>query len=450
MNLKKILLAFLIVLIPITGELKINLGVRIDFVLALLGAVLFLFLFVKKLIRGEKLFEANYDYLLFIFLVVATFSSIMSYYLKPEIILHETWLNFPFFRSLSRLALLFSFFFFFLFLKELIKEKKEYLFALKTHFTVSTIVCILGLISWILAYIYSIFNFSISNSILENFILIDHSVYTVRITSIMAEPLILGLYLMTSWPILISLLNSKTEEFDKKQLKFMILIQTFTLILTFSRSAWLAILIISLIVLFRAIKKINVNLLKIGLIFTLFFLLLASPIIKTHVFDSFDYSTDKSWSTKARLYTIKYALEAFRQHPIFGIGYENYPFYASKKYHPWITGKETYVDFPEVNNYPIRLLAEFGIVGFLIVFSIYLTIMRLLIRVVKFSKDNLISSISLGILLGYLGLSIQSLFYSTITYAFIWFFAALIFGLFDLTSFKNSEGVSVKNGESTK
>ncbi|MEK6921178.1 MAG: O-antigen ligase family protein, partial [Nanoarchaeota archaeon] len=133
---------------------------------------------------------------------------------------------------------------------------------------------------------------------------------------------------------------------------------------------------------------------------------------------TFNSAYGKFWSTKTRLIMAGYAVDAFREHPWFGAGYENYGFYTGNKRYLGLL--DFNITWPEVNNYPLRVLAEQGIVGFIAFLFFIIVFFYSLFSARKKATDPFLKALVEGYIATFVGIAVMLLFTSNIMKPYIW------------------------------
>lgn len=147
----------------------------------------------------------------------------------------------------------------------------------------------------------------------------------------------------------------------------------------------------------------------------------AGKSIETFSKHSTDVTTGES--AEGRTLTRKLAINAFRSHPILGIGPGNFGGFANSK-NPARFGKATVVD-----NEPLEILAETGLIG-LLLFGLFGADVTLLITKVRWKKLGSVGQIFLcGTILSLIGIAIQYQTFSTLYITYIWVTIGLLIGL---------------------
>ena len=133
---------------------------------------------------------------------------------------------------------------------------------------------------------------------------------------------------------------------------------------------------------------------------------------------TFSNTYGKFWSTRTRMITYEYALDAFRQHPWLGVGYENYNFYTGNKVYLGLL--DFNITWPEVNSYPLKVLAEQGIIGFLSFLFFVVMFFYSLFSARRKTNDPFLKALLEGYIATFVGISIILLFTSNIIKPYLW------------------------------
>jgi O-antigen ligase len=187
-----------------------------------------------------------------------------------------------------------------------------------------------------------------------------------------SHPNIFGGYLVLS--IFISILFKKLNK--KNNLKFKIIffaiysLQLTALFFTFSRSAWLAFILLFLfIIIFYFKKYFQINLIIINTVILLTALsIIFFPLIQTRFSHQ---STNEVRSTTERVVGVGEAYELFKQNYLFGVGIGNYTAvaYMLNPNNPgWL--------YQPVHNVFILILVELGIIGVILLLSTLMLFIR--------------------------------------------------------------------------
>lgn len=429
-----ITLIFLLLHTPMFYAFKVS--VRYLDIFILFFIVYYLFFYVEKIdnllatIR-HKTFLSLFALIFFVLVL----SQVQSAYITFPIttIRPGAYANYPFIKSSLRLAQLFILFLFALCISH-VAQKISWKKVVTMHTNVATGLSGFLLVSFILYYILP------SNSIFRHVTVHSDEMF-IRLSGYFFEPSVLALYLLTSIPILCATL---AEQFSRRE-AIGLFLQVICLFLTFSRAGWLAFLVISpflFLFFFKDILKgishtyLYISYRKIGFLFclVLFFLFVvvilyqpATEIAKGLFFDPiqliFEPDAKKFWSTRLRLETYSIAVDAFQEHPLFGIGIFNYHFYGGVRRDDSLF-HGLYLNYPEVNNLYLSFLAEIGIVGVLILSYCALLVFRHFYRLIIMG-DKKTSLRARGVFVSIIGIAMMMVFISKYTYPFLWFFIGL-------------------------
>lgn len=123
------------------------------------------------------------------------------------------------------------------------------------------------------------------------------------------------------------------------------------------------------------------------------------------------------------------AWQAFQEHPWLGIGPGNFSNYAKDRY----DGYQSVAGAVVVNNEPLELLAEGGLLGLLTFFGFVALIFMALLRIVLEGGDNL-SDWSYGLLAYFLALAIQYQTFSTLYIVHVWVTIGIAMGILNMSS----------------
>jgi len=147
--------------------------------------------------------------------------------------------------------------------------------------------------------------------------------------------------------------------------------------------------------------------------------------------DRFDTSGKDNTSLSRLKYWTR-GMQFFGEHPILGIGHNNWAAYYLK-YHP---GESLRSDTQEVaHSTPVTVLAELGILGFICYYGLALTTISLNLQTMKISSSNLEPlwrDIAFALNIGLVGFLAASLFLSVTFYPFLFIQASLSAALYNL------------------
>ena len=341
-----------------------------------------------------------------IFLLIIVFSIFQSRFIPANsYIIDHSILNYPWIKSISHIILLFLLTIIFLAVIFFIDTKEKLKKVVIQYGKIATIFSVFSLLIFFLNIFFGV---NIHGGTINT--VVDIPGDNPRLVSLEQEPLFLGLYLITSLSLLCSLLFT---EKNKKWIFFAITIVIITLFLTQSRSAILGFIFAAIIFLFQykceckqiisqTIKKVISSKFLIFIIISLLIIITTTsvvynteiitftkPIITKSIIvpiiGAFDSSYGKFVSTQTRFIMSHYALEAFQQHPWLGVGYENYNFYTGQRYYYGLY--DFNLNWPEVNNYPLKVLTELGIVGMFCFVILNITFYYTLLKAISHAKD---------------------------------------------------------------
>jgi len=113
---------------------------------------------------------------------------------------------------------------------------------------------------------------------------------------------------------------------------------------------------------------------------------------------SFSKNKTKSVSNKSRLGIQKASFEVFKHHPITGVGYGQQSYHNRYFYPPWASTNNyefslwyknpNRASFPPGYNLYIRILAETGIIGLILLLSLLFVMLKISMRTLKDKKPN--------------------------------------------------------------
>jgi len=216
-----------------------------------------------------------------------------------------------------------------------------------------------------------------------------------RVSSFFGDELILGSYLARLLPILIGLMFFL--DISKKKLLlflFIILSSMFVVLISGERTA-LFLMILSFVLMFFLISKKKIFLRYI-ILTTFAFCIIIISLSDTTRKRVVNVTLDKIF-TKEKIYIFSRqhdehyvsAIRMFKDKPLLGVGIKNFRIFCSEKKY-FISD---YTCSPHPHNTYIQLLSETGMIGFVIIFSIFIYInYKLIIHLInKISKKPLLS-----------------------------------------------------------
>lgn len=395
------------------------------------------------------------DVPLLFFLGIAILSGFQSVYIPsnpPTLgnqVINTPWFNYPWLKSVSRLLLLLFCFLVYYACSYYLNTREKIMKYMRIQMMLAILFAIFGL-SGIVLYVSSEYTLAPFGLPLH----VSTSDEIPRLRGTEQEPLFFGYYLLLpAYVLLLSLFMNQNKTRASMLLIGGIITVLGAILFTGSRSVLLGFLgsLIVFISFFFVVtkgekkmmqtntfRKISVYVLLGVCLITLFslaswkILIVNSelyPVIKEKVTiniispikGAFDPAYGKYWSTRTRLVTFRYALDAFKNHPFLGIGYENFIFHAGTKTYAGLL--DFNMIWPEPNNYYLKVLAEMGALGFFAFLFFSCTIMLVLCGAwvkCKNRKDPTMQRYALAHLLFFCAFAIILLFSSTITKPYLW------------------------------
>lgn len=395
-----LLLYSYILLLPILPS-KFNIrGIPLngDIILALIILVYLLMVVIisdyrKRFFKGLKGFFSNYlD--LFIFALIAVMVLSISYSTDKKIAIGET----------ARFATYIALYFI---IKYELNEKRILDNVLKLYITIGTIINIIGIIEYFKGVGY------IQQS--------EHGVM-VRIFSTLENSNNLGAFMVIYiFPLIMLALREKDKR--KKTIYFLLsLLPLVNIVLSFSRNAWVGLVIGCVILALTYNWRIILGLFGLGGV-SLFI-----PQVWNRVREITDVSQNLS---RIKLWDI--ALMMIKDHPIKGVGNGNYRA-LYEKYRILYKNKIEY--YPGQNFHPhnifIKIQTELGIFGTLAFLAMVLSIIYRLINFIKKSRDEFYKSFYKGFLASFVAFIMMNLidnfFSAPKVIAFFWILIAVFEG----------------------
>jgi O-antigen ligase len=247
----------------------------------------------------------------------------------------------------------------------------------------------------------------------------------VRVTGPLDDPNFYALILLVAYPAALY----RYFAADRLRVKLLAavcagLIAT-TIILTYSRGAFIAIILVSALI----IKERKMNIYKIGAIVT-FLLVVLMPVMPAgftdrlstlSVFANDDKQAATERSFQGRTSEALVALQMFRDNPLFGVGAGNYPHHYQE--YSRRLGIDDRTTERDAHSLYLETLAELGLVGLIIFVLILVVVFRELNRASRLAKQmdrhDLVSWIE-GVRYGLLGYLLGSFFLHGVTIRYMW------------------------------
>ncbi len=256
----------------------------------------------------------------------------------------------------------------------------------------------------------------------------------VRMRGFFDEPSILALYLITTIPLTLSLLMNNKNNL----LIIAFILQLVSIILTFSRSGWIATLFIVLIMGYFSYKNVFIKNKRKILFLSVFILIVLTTtylnsvsfkkVVDKSLFEPFSEAanpyTGRFWSTKLRLEAYSAAMSAFQKHPILGVGFFNFHFYGGAKNYLALLPDLPALNYPETNNILLTILSETGLIGLITITYMIFVHGRYILRISR-TLEGKNKNMLIGFFSTTVGILISYMFISKFTYNFLWFFLGL-------------------------
>jgi O-antigen ligase len=396
------------------------------------------------------------DLPLIIFLGVIILSVFQSQYIPANpYIIGQSVRNFPWIKSVTKILLLLGCIAVYYACVYFLNTKEKIKSTINIYIFCATLFSLFGIASMLF---FKVSGNAITLGGFETIVKVPNELP--RVLSVEQEPLFFGFYLLTILPVLYVLLIKQISKMKMSfPLMFAAIAMTVAMLLTQSRSAILGFFVSLLAIFFlfkekrslyqhsiycfiqiykifqEIIKRISSSRVKTVLI--IFLLITMSYQTGMHhelieekvlygieygivnpVVGTFDSSRGKYWSTKTRLIMYQFAIDAFEEHPILGVGYENYNFYSGHQYYYGLY--EGNINWPEVNNYPLKVLAELGLIGFAVFIFLMIAVFYFLIGTIRKTKEKFSHSVLVGYTASFAGIATLLLFSSNITKPYLW------------------------------
>lgn len=239
---------------------------------------------------------------------------------------------------------------------------------------------------------------------------------TYRAYGVAPEPTFWASYLLIPLAFLIPYLFSFGKFWIKKIIFFLFFI---SLILTFGRSGWIT---FALILLISPLIIKTPSILKIS--YFLIILISITIIFGGVIGNFFKIPIFSDLSFQHRLYAEKAALEIFSTNPILGVGFGNFENFAEY----YLTQRPDF-SLLVTHNFYLRMLAETGILGFLIFLLFLGFLLQVLLKsqiMIRQIKNSEIEKFIQGLFLAFFSILVVWLFSEGYNFSYIWFIFALM------------------------
>ncbi|MBN2100940.1 O-antigen ligase family protein [Candidatus Dojkabacteria bacterium] len=235
----------------------------------------------------------------------------------------------------------------------------------------------------------------------DDIFFIDH-----RLSSTEGHPIHMGIFLSLAFPLTTGLIDKYQKIYIRIFLIVILAMEIFSIILTFSRGAWLACLLGAIFFVIYLIRKTSDKRKRIGITLIAFTLLLLTFLVpKTASRLSETWKTEREEnSVSIRLSEWKSTLQVFAERPLTGTGpemlYTRLPKYREK----WLNKTPDWVlNTAYTRNTYLHLLATVGVIGTLPFLGLALFIIIKLLRRM-FSFDMLSFGFSVAMLIWFFNL----------------------------------------------
>ena len=258
-----------------------------------------------------------------------------------------------------------------------------------------------------------------------------------RATGTFHNPNTFGTFLMAGVVLLFGIMVNYRAGFWKQLMMCIALgMGVSGLVITFSRSNWLATLVGVVVVLILA-KKLRY------LFMVLFSGIVAILAVKEfvpfaeHIFLRFvsiftifeEFDTLGRESSSARIYYVLAGLKMFLDNPLLGAGWRAFPaifdYYKPTDFPFWISSKESHTLFATI-------LAELGIIGFLVSAWIVWRVVSRGFVGLKEMQDPYLRAVIIGLLSVFIAFQISLSFTADFNNNFLWFFTGMLFAVIRL------------------
>lgn len=399
---------------------------RIDVVnIANVLALLLIFaVLAHGVIKGKiKIFRSYLNLPIMALFGIMSFSIIQTRNITQiNYIIKQSWFNLPYNRTIFQILIFLLMVLIFYMSCNFLNNKERLFKSIKIWLYSSVVVSCLGIYGFMGKFVRLPFSW--------NFV----SQMNLRASSTLKEPIFLGLYLMTTLPLLFSLAINKVKIIPRRQIYLFLMLQVIVLLLSAARGAWVGFLIALMVILLfssgNIFRSIKITLLITVILFVgIWAINSVMPITERFV----GIFTGADLSTLARLDTLLAAANMFKAYPWLGVGYGNYYFRFLEFAPPfhdiifaWTKGVW---HFPDAHNLFLNFLAETGVVGFLIISWFFISLLINLYRSIKLSKNTIWFPYLIGLFGNLIGILIVYQFVSILNLAFIWVMFAIIISI---------------------
>ncbi len=217
----------------------------------------------------------------------------------------------------------------------------------------------------------------------------------IRVSGVMGQPNYLGFYLALALPFFLGFVFSKKSFLSRLVFGLLALLIIATIVLTFSRTAWLAIVLsggtILLLMILKTPKtrliaqiKAKRRVFLISLLFAAIFLLIFGEPLFLRTKESFQVIPEKN-TFLIRFYEWKGGLRIFRERPILGVGPENLYYRYGNNKDIWLNkiDDEWFLETHSIRNIYLDFIAKIGLLGLISFLGLTFFILKKLISAFK-------------------------------------------------------------------
>jgi O-antigen ligase len=262
-----------------------------------------------------------------------------------------------------------------------------------------------------------------------------------RIQSTALEPLYFANYLLIPLGLLCALFLGKNKSIRNSYLFVLIILLGLNLVLTVSRGGYLGFAVVLAVLgiyYFRRIftsKKILILLISaLAIAFIAVKLLGFGDAVNLEVFRGHVVNAFYGAAYSERVETLQIAMRGFSDHPWIGVGVGGFGPYASV--HPYVEPGD---GWNIVNNEPVELLSEVGILGLLSFTIMFVVVLMRSIKVIKIAKDAYLKTLMIGLLAVFVGIFTQYQTFSTLYIMHVWFVIGMMVAVQNIIFRENNE-----------
>lgn len=223
-------------------------------------------------------------------------------------------------------------------------------------------------------------------------------------------------------------LNLRTSRIIKAILLGSVGLAGFALVVSFSRGGWVSTLVAIIVILFLSHKPklilISLFVIVLGGVLLYFFFPYADLVLfrLTSIFQALSEA-----SSSSRVYLVISGLWMFMDHPFFGVGFRGHPEVYEHYRHPHMPVQTSMVR--EAHTLPVEILAELGIIGFMVATWLFWTILREGLQGIKTIQDNFLKTLQIGFTALFIGFQVNFLFASDMVNNLFWITIGMIFAI---------------------